>query len=406
MNNGSLSQYFHGVTAKKLSAVEADSTVSRQHEFNATVEMKKLFGPERRSFEGTVFLYLSDEKETVKSFGKLTWYDARENHPTRSEYRIFYQCPDVMDCAKENDSLFICLMKDEKVLALIAEGNSTVEAQLYWLFGLTPDSRKITVREISQDDVRVNIPANEILETIGIEPVIEDDGHWLSAMMERYDGSFPSTRIFSAFARETVRWKTECMDSADDILVEWLNQEETLFRIYEKYMIQTRLDAGFRDVDDFIQYSLSVQNRRKSRVGQALENHFEEILKQWKLLYVRTPVTENHSKPDFVFPGIEEYHNQSFPEAGLTMLGVKSTCKDRWRQVLAEADRIKDKHLLTLQGSISRNQTDQMQANNLHLVIPESIRTTYDQYQRNWIMTVHDFLGMVRSAQNEYVNGY
>jgi hypothetical protein len=28
------------------------------------------------------------------------------------------------------------------------------------------------------------------------------------------------------------------------------------------------------------------------------------------------------------------------------MPGVKSTCKDRWRQVLAEADRIDHKHLL------------------------------------------------------------
>jgi hypothetical protein len=30
------------------------------------------------------------------------------------------------------------------------------------------------------------------------------------------------------------------------------------------------------------------------------------------------------------------------------MLGVKTTCSDRWRQVLAEADRIQLKHLLTL----------------------------------------------------------
>ena len=27
-----------------------------------------------------------------------------------------------------------------------------------------------------------------------------------------------------------------------------------------------------------------------------------------------------------------------------SMLGVKTTCKDRWRQVLSEADRIPQKH--------------------------------------------------------------
>ena len=36
---------------------------------------------------------------------------------------------------------------------------------------------------------------------------------------------------------------------------------------------------------------------------------------------------------------------------------VKSTCKDRWRQVLSEADRIPNKHLFTLEAAISENQT-------------------------------------------------
>lgn len=45
-----------------------------------------------------------------------------------------------------------------------------------------------------------------------------------------------------------------------------------------------------------------------------------------------------------------------------TMLGVKSTCKDRWRQVLSEAKRIDNKHLATLEPGISENQTAEMQA--------------------------------------------
>ena len=42
------------------------------------------------------------------------------------------------------------------------------------------------------------------------------------------------------------------------------------------------------------------------------------------------------------------------------MLAVKSTCKDRWRQILAEADRLPVKHLLTLEPGISVAQTDEM----------------------------------------------
>ncbi len=55
------------------------------------------------------------------------------------------------------------------------------------------------------------------------------------------------------------------------------------------------------------------------------------------------------------------------------MLGVKSTCKDRWRQVLSEAARIPDKCLLTVEPGISENQTNEMQANRLQLVLPGEV---------------------------------
>jgi hypothetical protein len=56
---------------------------------------------------------------------------------------------------------------------------------------------------------------------------------------------------------------------------------------------------------------------------------------------VSRDIKEHKSKPDFIFPGIAEYHDPHFDLNKLTMLGVKTTCSDRWRQVLAEADRIR-----------------------------------------------------------------
>src|SRR5512135_70891 len=46
---------------------------------------------------------------------------------------------------------------------------------------------------------------------------------------------------------------------------------------------------------------------------------------------------EASNKPDFIFPGEKEYRDATFNAALLVMLGVKSTSKDRWRQVLTEA---------------------------------------------------------------------
>ena len=81
------------------------------------------------------------------------------------------------------------------------------------------------------------------------------------------------------------------------------------------------------------------------------------------------------------------------------MLGVKSTCKDRWRQVLSEADRIIEKHLLTLEASISINQTNEMKNRNLQLVIPKPIHETYSAEQQNYIMSIFDFIEMVSLNQ-------
>jgi hypothetical protein len=186
----------------------------------------------------------------------------------------------------------------------------------------------------------------------------------------------------------------------------WMEREEILFRTLERYLIADRLSMGFSgdvdtgvDVDGFLSFSLSVQNRRKSRVGLALENHLEVLFAECGIQYTRAAVTENKAKPDFIFPNVAAYHNPAFDPLLLTMLGVKSTCKDRWRQVLAEADRIDHKHLLTLETSISNHQTDEMQAKNLQLVIPFGLHKTYTSTQQAWLMDISSFTALIQERQ-------
>ena len=176
----------------------------------------------------------------------------------------------------------------------------------------------------------------------------------------------------------------------------------------EEHLIKERLEQGFFkdgeiDVDSFISFSLSVQNRRKSRAGLSLENHIEALLKSQEILYTHTPVTENKAKPDFIFPCIEAYKDEQYEENYLTMLGAKSTCKDRWRQVLSEAGRISRKHLLTLEPSISTNQTDEMAAKNLQLVVPQPIHETYTKQQCAWLFNIVQFIDEVKEKQQFYM---
>jgi hypothetical protein len=179
-----------------------------------------------------------------------------------------------------------------------------------------------------------------------------------------------------------------------------MEKEEILFRTLEKHIILERLNIGFHDdVDGFLSFSLSVQNRRKSRVGLALENHLENIFRICDIRYERSATTEGYARPDFLFPGQAQYRDPRFEALHLTMLGVKSTCKDRWRQVLAEAARIDRKHLFTLETSISANQTSEMEANNLQLVVPRGLHNTYGDAQRAWLLDLAGFIGTIRQKQ-------
>ena len=396
MKSGYLSQYFEGVIAKKLSVVEADGGKSNQHEFNAVAAMKALFGEHRQKFPAQ-FMFLDDENEPVTDNGYLTWYDAREKHPTRSEYRLFFPTTAVSQAASANDILFIALRTDKTALVIVAAGNSSIASQLAWLFGINTNDQFTVVTELEEEKNRLEYVSKLVLNQIGVE-IEEENDDYLDEMLDHFDGAFPATKVFSDYARSTLTG-LDVRDNPDTVLLSWMEQEDRLFRILEKHLIQQRVAEGFPDVESFISYSLSVQNRRKSRVGQALENHFEVVLRTYGIHYDRSKYTENRSKPDFIFPGVKEYHDPAFPVDRLAMLGSKTTCKDRWRQVLAEANRIEIKHLLTLEAAISTYQTDEMQSNNLQLVIPRPIHKTYTPAQQSWLMDVSSFLTLLLHKQ-------
>jgi hypothetical protein len=80
------------------------------------------------------------------------------------------------------------------------------------------------------------------------------------------------------------------------------------------------------------------------------------------------------------------------------MLAAKKSCKDRWRQVLAEAHRIPRKHLITLEPGISQDQTDEMISKNLQLVLPKGIFPSYTGKQQSYLMTLGNFIGLVKSV--------
>jgi hypothetical protein len=413
MKQGYLSEYFEGVAAKKLSAVEIDGLKSNQHEFNGVRELRDMLGePDGKVQYQAKLLYLTDEDDSpLVEESSLTWYDARERarverNVMRSEYRLYFKTTNVSLNAAAGDLLVIAKRRDNSLLIVIAESGSSIARQIEWLFGFTDLAHPgFSVKsELETEQDRIQFASRFILENIGIVVDTSDENH-LDVMLEKFNGKFPTTRDFSEYARSTLRDLDARVDP-DLVIMTWMEREEILFRTLERYLIADRLSQGFAgdatqnvDVDGFLKFSLSVQNRRKSRVGLALENHLEKLFQEHGIRYSRTATTENKSKPDFLFPSVAEYRNPLCDSLNLTMLGVKSTCKDRWRQVLAEADRIERKHLLTLETSISTSQTDEMASKNLQLVFPRGLHQTYTRSQQEWLMDVSAFTDLVRTRQ-------
>lgn len=410
MREGYLSQYFDGVAAKRLSAVEADVLRSNQHEFNGADGFKAFLGePDGKVRYTARFLYLNDhDEEPVVDEGFLTWYDARqrarlERNVMRWEYRLYFPANQVSSVAAEGDLLVIAKCRDDTLLAIVAQHGSTIEQQLTWLFGFNDLSHPgfAIKSELESDRDQVGYAARVVLEQIGLQTE-ERALDYLEEMLGQFGGAFPKSVTFSEYARKTLTGLT-ARDDPDAAILAWMDREEVLFRTFERHLLTERLgslqgDAGI-DPEAFMALALSFQQRRKSRAGSALENHLEQVFFEHGIQYTRAGVTEKNLKPDFIFPGIDAYHAREFPDASLTMLASKTTCKDRWRQILNEAARIPEKHLLTLEPSISENQTEEMRAERVQLVVPRALHCTYSKAQQAWVWGVSDFIGLARDRQ-------
>lgn len=222
--------------------------------------------------------------------------------------------------------------------------------------------------------------------------------------VQKHD-DFPDTVQMAAFARECVS-SANCYsqqiiaDKADSILLKWIDAEYQLFSAMEEKFYRPVYSQPFHNCQDLIDFSNSILNRRKSRAGKSLEHHLAEIFNAAELRFEEQVVTENNKKPDFIFPDGDSYHNFEFPADRLTMLGAKTTCKDRWRQVLNEADRIPEKHLFTLQRGVSSNQLQEMCDEHLTLVVPSENKKLFAPKFHDRIMCLSDFMNMVRERQS------
>lgn len=315
----------------------------------------------------------------------FTWYESKnELRMTRLGRGFPFLSPEY------TGALFV-LVKDSKddYQGFVLNTDDEIEEFLE-IFGLTPaeTNRPIEIRrENSEEKERQAI--DKFVSGLKID--------------------FPSTADMASAAR-TIQYEVYLnrhliLDDPDKMLLLWTEEEYRVFRAIEYARYGGLISKGFSSVDDFIVLANTVLNRRKSRAGRSLEHHLSAIFDENRIRYSSQAITEGRKKPDFLFPSKEAYHDKTFDIDKLCMLAAKTTCKDRWRQILKEAKRFEDenKYLCTLQQGISSQQMDEMREEKVILVVPREYHRTYPKEKREYIWTIERFIGYVKEMEG--ING-
>ena len=312
---------------------------------------------------------------------------------TRNEYRItrFGQGFPFLQDDNVGDLLILAKFTEEDYAGYVLSSDEDIDA-FFAAFNLAPDE------------------TNQLIDVAGsVKPDVKI-AQLLKEFADRFT-DFPETRIMATGAQECYNKAYHVSDGLlqkqpDKIISDWIDAETALFKCLEEKVYADMLSQRFESVEAFTEKANQVLNRRKSRAGKSLEHHLSAIFMRNELIFEEQAVTEDNKKPDFLFPNAECYHNFEFPAEELTMLGAKTTCKDRWRQVINEADRIEIKHLFTLQPGISKNQLKEMADNGVKLVVPQKNISTFPAEYQSSLSSLSGFIGMVKKKQESLPKYY
>ncbi|WP_180326521.1 type II restriction endonuclease [Raoultibacter phocaeensis] len=302
---------------------------------------------------------------------------------TRNEYRItkFGRGFTLLKPDHTGDLLVICKENDEKYYAYVLSDDDSIQGFLD-AFSISPTEVNCLIKnEAAKDGEGSKDPFTVYIKAFGTD--------------------FPDTQTMARSAQEIeaiLRGEDVCL-TADETIIRWIDAEYKLFRRIEEVHYEFLLLEPTESLEAFVKIGLEITNRRKSRAGKSLEHHLKAIFNDRCIKFKEQAVTELNKRPDFIFPSEEAYHDPEFPAERLTFLGAKTTCKDRWRQVINEADRIEEKYLFTLQQGVSPNQLKEMHEHHLTLVVPEPYHKDYPRTDFVGVITFEEFLSIVLEKQ-------
>lgn len=369
---------------KFITSNDASETGAHMSGFHIHKDSWSLFfdepGHKGENKDHFVTIKWQDDFETVSRF---IYY----GKGTRNEYRLtrFGRGFPFLEASHVGDLLVISRLSSDYFEAFVLDTEDAMEA-FFRAFGITASQANRLI------DKKIEVfPEDSILACF-------------QAYLKTVKSGFPATVDLSRQARLCYNTSygitnKDILRFPDATLIYWLEAEYQLFKSFESDRYGQQIKVPFKTVEALVEFANEVLNRRKSRAGKSLENHLAEMFNINEIRYSIQGTTEENKRPDFLFPGVDAYHDHNFNDKKLTFLAAKTTCKDRWRQILNEADRIKVKHLFTLQQGISSNQLKEMYNAGVRLVVPSVFISYYPKEHRERILTLEAFLHLRRGLQ-------
>ncbi|MCI4671518.1 MAG: type II restriction endonuclease [Bacteroidia bacterium] len=335
--------------------------------------------------------------ENKDNFISITWQGDIETDSraiyygkgTRNEYRLTRFGKEFPFLTPENvgDLLVMCKIEQKQYNAWILQSDEDIED---FLAGVN----------ISPSGINKIIPKQDQLLLSGETLLFNCFQRFIGSTKEVFPSTYEiATNARNCFLDSFKIGNSDIRKRPSFYLLMWIEAEYSLFKMFENDRYSEIIETPFKSVEKLVEVANTILNRRKSRAGRSLELHLEEVFSKFELIFETQAKTEGKKKPDFLFPGSIAYKYSDYKDENLTMLAAKTTCKDRWRQILNEADKIKTKHLFTLQAGISVNQLQEMENSHVKLVVPKQNKSSFPRTYQDKISTLEEFISLVKNKQ-------
>jgi len=209
---------------------------------------------------------------------------------------------------------------------------------------------------------------------------------WVMTLFNEFKKNVPSNDVLCSKAADVILAGEGCVEIKNNFSHYF---EELQKEIYNQYLFaqeksgqliidQQILEKGTIHFNDMDKLLMSIFQSRKSRAGKAFEYIIRELFSRLSYPFSEQ-VNIDGAKPDFVMPSEEYFKEKPLDSIIFT---AKRTLRERWRQVVTEANKGYGYFLATLDEKVTSSQIEQAETHKIFLVVPMSMKEKNEIYSK------------------------